>query len=206
LSLSVYLWPFSLYLSCDTKFAGRTAATLVRFSNRFGTQRRYPGNERELRVALSREDHAVTWNFWLENSSWYSDDPKWRRGRWSPVDALLGQQQYSNEVLSTHDVVIPMPEKAYPATVTLQRATWRRTRFPFLAKSIDRANIDVPGGIPHEGKGENAWDCGEDATYSMTCPAGGLAEAIGKMVESVTRDRLRYGGSIYHRREEPAAA
>lgn len=203
-AIGLYLYPFSIYVGGESKFLQRIAGRLVRFSNAHGTQRRYPDDSRELKLVFSREDKSLCWNLWLGDSTWYSDDPKWRRGRWSPVDALLGGWEYSKEIISKHDVAIPMPEKAYAATVELEQRSWHRKRFAFIRKSKMGAHIDIPGGIPHEGKGENAYDCGEDALFSMSCQAESLHEAIGSTVAAVMRYRIKYGGSIYHRQESAA--
>jgi hypothetical protein len=48
--------------------------------------------------------------------------------------------------------------------------------------------------IPHPGKGENSYDCEDDATYSLTTEARNEAEAIGAMVATVMRSRQKYGG------------
>jgi hypothetical protein len=57
-----------------------------------------------------------------------------------------------------------------------------------------RAKITPDTPIPFPGKGENSWDCGEDATHSMTCNATNEQEAVAKLVASVLNDRYRHGG------------
>jgi hypothetical protein len=57
-----------------------------------------------------------------------------------------------------------------------------------------RANLDIERGVPTPGKGENSWDCGQDATYGLTCPASTVEEALASLRASVMRDRERYGG------------
>lgn len=108
-------------------------------------------------------------------------------------DALLGNAKHSEREIVTEAAAVPMPERTYPATVTISESTWTRSRWPF-AKRLVRATIDVEGGVPVPGKGENSWDCGEDAIYSLTCPATTIPEAVSKMVESALRSRERYGG------------
>ncbi|HXI16285.1 MAG TPA: hypothetical protein VNM48_07925, partial [Chloroflexota bacterium] len=75
-------------------------------------------------------------------------------------------------------------------------STWGRRRWPHwpLTRRMVRADVQVPEGVPHPGKGENAWDCGEDATYALTCAEQTPEAAVGRLVESVLRDRRRYGG------------
>jgi hypothetical protein len=49
--------------------------------------------------------------------------------------------------------------------------------------------------IPVPGKGENAWDMEDDAIHSMGCVANSVDDAIIKLLNSVNRDRVRYGGA-----------
>jgi len=117
-----------------------------------------------------------------------------RQGAFHPIDFIFGRTTYSEIPISDHKVEIPMPEAVYPATVRLVEAQWRRPRWPFVWYRVRRAEVTPDKGIPFPGKGENSWDCGEDATYSLTCVASTVEESIGKMVESVMRSRLRHGG------------
>ena len=116
----------------------------------------------------------------------------------TPMDILFGSNRYTEVPIETGETLIPMPEGCYPASYKLFVSTWQRPRWPFKSQ-LKRITIDVLKGIPHEGKGENSWDCGEDATYGTTCPATHLEEGIGSLVGSVLRDRKRYGGKHLHR-------
>ena len=124
----------------------------------------------------------------------------WLQNGWrvAPMDVLFGRPVYSETLLESGETLIPMPEGCYVATYKLFISTWRRVRWPFPAH-LKRISIDVPKGIPHEGKGENSYDCGEDATYGTTCSAAHLEDGIGQLVGSVLRDRKRYGGKHLHR-------
>lgn len=131
---------------------------------------------------------------WGRRHEWRKSDPWWVRGFTIHFDdLLLGHAKYSDETLSTKDIVIPMPEGSYPATVRMFESTWKRPRW--FARRIIRADVEVPAGIPHDGKGENSWDCGEDATYGMTCQADSVEDAIGRVVASVLRSRRKYGAA-----------
>lgn len=107
---------------------------------------------------------------------------------------IKGKSTYSEETLEERDILIPMPERAYKAKARLYQRTWSYPRwFSSTSKGV---SIDMEKGeqIPHEGKGENSWDCGPDATFGMSCPANSIPEAVGKLVGSVLRDRVKYGG------------
>lgn len=115
---------------------------------------------------------------------------------------ILGRTKADTEELGSGPCGIPMPEGIYAATWTRKRYTRRYTaRVGRLLDAVrgPRAHqswsIDVPGGIPVEGKGENSWDCGMDGTFGFsTGREHNLEEAIGALVGSVLRDRERYGG------------
>jgi hypothetical protein len=56
------------------------------------------------------------------------------------------------------------------------------------------ASVDIPGGIPHPGKGENSWDCGMDGVYGLSCEATTVDEAVAAVHACATKNRERYGG------------
>lgn len=130
---------------------------------------------------------------WQKEMESNSADPWWRKIHVVHFDdVLLGRAKYSTEVVEVREVLIPMPEGSYPAIVNMELARWKRPRW--FATEILRANVEIPnGGIPHEGKGENSWDIGEDACLALSCVARNVEDATAKVVESVLRDRHRYG-------------
>jgi hypothetical protein len=145
-------------------------------------------------VSLRFFHQGVWWMFWMSPNESSSKDPKWRRGSWYPLDTIFGRKNYSSQAIRTSNIVIPMPEGQYAATVELTEDTWQRPRAWWTSHRLQRAHIDCERGIPHPGKGENSYDCEDDATYGLTTEAANEAEAIGKMVASVMRSRQKYGG------------
>ncbi len=133
-------------------------------------------------------------DFWHDSRGWAKGGWHWSLD-WKTL--LMGRRRYGKRVLSTHAVVIPMPEADYPATVTLEECTWTRDRWP----GEDRrrfASVDMPDGahgVPVPGKGENSWDCGEDGILGLHVQSSTIEEGIWAMVESAMRMRKRYGGS-----------
>lgn len=144
--------------------------------------------------SLSFHDRALYWNLWTPSMEWDKKKHGRRQGAFDPLDFIFGRTKYSEIPISEHVVEIPMPEGPYKATVKMAEARWRRPRWPFIWTRLRRAEVTPLMPIPFPGKGENSWDCGEDATHSMTCGAETVDEAIGKMVASVMRDRRRNGG------------
>lgn len=138
-----------------------------------------------------RGDMSLRWQFGGSTMGWSSKTPKWKDGSFSVTDFVLGEREYVEGEPDLYKVQIPMPEGPYEATVELSNDTWKRSRWkPHV---IRRARIDVPVGIPFPGKGENSWDCGEDACYGLTCPAATVEDAIAAMVRTVFRNRRKYG-------------
>lgn len=113
-----------------------------------------------------------------------------------PDNFLLGRQKYSKYNERSFDVVLAMPEGTYTAKVTLYTAEWKRPRWPRwpLTRRINRANVEVEGGVPIPGKGENSWDMDDDAIYSIGTPAESVDEALEQFRESALRDRKKYAG------------
>ena len=107
------------------------------------------------------------------------------------LDVFLGRAKYSAVELEKVETSIPMPERSYPCTVTMQRAEWRRPRWPFVRRVL-RAEVEIPGGVPHPGKGTESYNCGDDGLYGLTAPAQSVEDAIGMCVANVLDKRRRY--------------
>jgi hypothetical protein len=149
-------------------------------------------------------DWAIWWRVGGDPHSWSSKTPKWRDGNWHFLDTLLGKTRFSKVVLSKHSVLIPMPEGAYPATVELDECTWKRPRW--FATRRRGATVDIPKGIPHEGKGENSWDCGEDRLFGLSAAAETVEGAIAKTVQSALKSRRRYDGNVMAKYPAPSSS
>jgi hypothetical protein len=102
------------------------------------------------------------------------------------------------------DVLVPMPEGCYPAVVTPETRTWTY-RFGYQVSRTDYwLEVTHRGGIPHAGKGENSYDCGDDGL----CGIGGdsVEHVIGRAVARVLKSRRRYGNAGCLRSREPVMA
>jgi hypothetical protein len=140
------------------------------------------------------EDHFVMrWN--CDDSSWSSKDgPAHGWGKsWFLKDVLFGPAKYTEGAGEPVVGVVAMPEGDYPVMVRLRVDTWKRPRWPWPLRH-QRADVKCPQGIPFPGKGENSWDCGEDALFSSTGLAASVEGAIENVREYVTKRRIRYGG------------
>jgi hypothetical protein len=103
------------------------------------------------------------------------------------TDALFGRPKHSLEVLSEQDIT--MPEGKYPAHVKRERRTWKRPRW-FTPLVREYWDVDVEGGIPVPGKGENSWDCDDDAIFASSFSVNN-AETAYMAGKCVTMDALR---------------
>lgn len=160
---------------------------------------RMKSDGREIKVTI--HDGAIWWGIWSDKWGWSSRTPKWRQGNFNPADFFLGRPKYADRTLSHERVNVPMPEGGYPATVRIFESTWKRPRSPFTRKLV-RTEITPDKPIPFPGKGENSWDCGEDATHSMTCPEPTALGAAIALSESVMRSRIKYGSGWNYQPEE----
>lgn len=148
----------------------------------------------ERQLGISDHDGSLWFDFFAEQDRSPSRGPFGIRldPSWSYIDFLLGKASYETETLEQRDTHVPMPEKVYAATVEIFESKWRRPRW--FTKRMLRATIEVEGGIPIPGKGTESWNCGEDASFGLTCKATTVEEAVGEMVKNCLETRARYGG------------
>jgi hypothetical protein len=148
-------------------------------------------DDRECSVSVHDWTLRLTpWGRWGE---WRTADPWWIRGvSLNLLDAFLGRTKYTTDtVRSGIPLVIPMPEGVYRAVAKIERCTWKRPRW--FATTRTYVGVDVPKGIPFAGKGENAWDCGDDGLFGYSSEGESLERAIAKGVESVLSSRRKHG-------------
>jgi hypothetical protein len=150
----------------------------------------YP-EEREIDISL--HDRLICWSIWREPGVSRRGDRLnvvWSWDRW-----LFGSPELAKSVLDFGTTVVPMPEGPYDAKWQVEEwtRTWPRFRRP---KTSKHGEISVDGGIYVPGKGENSWDCGDDAIFSVGCNEGTEQALVAKYVESVYRSRLNYGGTV----------
>jgi len=168
-------WLFSFYVGLDGVF---------------GKWFRYPNEPRETGIAF----HHGSFYFYpfAKVNSWSSRDRWWNKYiSFSPLEFICGHNKYTEEHdQGWQDIEITMPEGKYKGKLRLYVGTWKNR---FRTMRVPRGEIEMEEGIPFPGKGENSWDCGEDATYGITCPAESEEEVICSLIQSVMRCRHRYG-------------
>ncbi len=139
---------------------------------------------------------------WVRQNEWRSADPWWKKSIVLHVkDWLLGKARCDVTTGSPFTVYVPMPEGSYRATATPETYVWRR-RFYVPQLRRDSVKLDIEGGIPHAGKGENSWDCGDDGLWGISGET--TEKAIANAVASVLTSRRRYGRDSRDTGREPA--
>lgn len=138
--------------------------------------KRYPV-ERELSIRI--HGGGLWWDFWVseEWSSW-TKNKTWRKGSFQYMDKLKGKHKYEREEVDRRQFLLPFLEGIYNVEVIQWARTDSYPRWPTRRMTTWEARAgyydekgewkDKP--IPVEGKGENSWDCDEDATWSMSFP------------------------------------
>lgn len=144
-------------------------------------------------TGISIHNGTIWFEIWNWDAGWDSKQPKWMAFNFSPVDFLFGDRKYSHKRLASETRNLTMPEGVYSVDIELAEDSWKGPRWPWPMK-VMRAHIECPDGIPVPGKGENSWDCEEDATFGLTCQASSFQDALSKLYETIMRDRERYGG------------
>lgn len=152
-----------------------------------------PKRNRTVGVRINRAG-TVSISLWEDRDAWSRDDPWWWVLKFNPADRIFGDTEYTRGEGKKHRMRVPLPEGCYIAEIELYEARWKRPRWPF-ARSLMRAEIAPNPPIPVPGKGESDWDCGDDATHSMTMLARTPEQAIGMLVADVLRTRHRHGGT-----------
>ena len=163
------------------------------------------GDYEDREISIRVHDWSLWWNFWTPSMSWSSKTPKYRNGCFHPVDFLFGRMKRSAELIKKVDIEVPMPEGVYKGTAKFENASWRRPRWPWPWHRSVSCHIELEKDIPVPGKGENSWDCDEDATHAMYCSANTPVEAVVKIVESVLSCRYQRAGLNWRPSSEPRA-
>lgn len=144
----------------------------------------------------------LNWAFWQPPWSWHSKTPWYRHGSIDLIEAVFGRTDVVRKPTKTYDIEVPMPEGNYPGKVSFEECEMRRRRWPWVWRRWTSCHIETEKPIPIPGKGENSWDCDEDATYGIYCQADSPQDAVVKMFESVISRRYRHGGKKWRPSEK----
>ena len=182
-------WLLSVWISSDWKWVRRVACVLVPDD--------YSG---ERKCGLSFHNWTLWFDAWAKTMEHCPKDRWWEKTlSFDVLDWALGRAVYSERTKSSKSVSVWFDGRRYEGTIRLFVSEWKRPRW--FKRRIERADVQFPGGIPIPGKGENSWDCGDDALYGQTSPCQDYRSAIENFLESVVRTRIKHGGGSW----EPAA-
>lgn len=140
-------------------------------------------------ISIYRDPHGGHYRWW----QWISINLE---------DLLKGKTKYESKVVKTERVDIPMPEGCYPATIEWSESVWKPSRW--FSKRSYSALVRPDKPIPIPGKGENSWDCDEDAVWSAGVQGKTAWEVVGNMVSTVMHSRFNYGNGTDWRPEPKA--
>ena len=172
--------PVSFYFGISLPFRSR----LKRF---------LPKEPRECRIAI--HNWALWINPWSNPLEWKSRDPWWRKGKTIHIDdLLLGKQKYAKtEVKPPQRIEIELDRRVYHGIAKFEHSRWKRPLWFAHERDSTWVEMDRGHGLPHSGKGENSWDCGDDALCGWGVDGHDVPKAIGHGIESVLNYRKKYG-------------
>lgn len=110
-------------------------------------------------------------------------------------------EQHAAEMLALFEKSVTIANKrrlaeAATAAAADRAAAARRPPAPPIDIQV-RYELTPSPALPIPGKGENAWDCDDDAIFGMTVNADTLEDAARSLVDSVCKTRLQYGGATW---------
>lgn len=202
--------PFSFYWSTNffTKLAKRffDGPRMADWNEKHGG---YKGSNRYTAfrffdVYYSFEGGSFRWEFLKFDWGWSNKMPKWMDGHIDVARIVFGKHVYEAKDLETRDIVIPMPEGNYPAKATLKIETRGRTRWFKKVDHVISVDVVTRGGIPHEGKGENSWDCGKDGLCGYGYSGESFREAADYGTQLVLEKRKKYDGNRMAKYPDPS--
>jgi hypothetical protein len=104
---------------------------------------------------------------------------------------VFGKTKYETVDHAPAKIWIKLPEGEYLADAKMFESTWSWKRFKKPHKMM-RCEVTPEIPVPVPGKGENSWDCDDDAIYCSTFPCESLEEAAVEFAESIMRTRRKY--------------
>ena len=172
---------------------------------------RYP-EERELSIKI--HGGAFWWDFWVsENWSSWTKNKTWRRGSFHFMDKIKGKHNYQKKEADRRQFLLPFLEGIYNVEVIQWARTDKWPRWPtrrMTSWEVRAGYYDGPPNeanwkdkpIPVEGKGENSYDCDEDATWSISFPGPPYNKDVSTPYlaalyfwHSMMKSRERYGSA-----------
>lgn len=151
------------------------------------------GRWRSGQFGIDVHDWAIWFHPWANLWEWNRKQPWWRQTYAFHIkDFLLGKQRCEKTTIREDiPACIHMPEGNYHGKAQFEVYSFKRPRW-FGWKRLSTW-IEVPKGIPHSGKGENSWDCGDDGIWATGCEGHDIEKAEENFRQAVMRNRKKYG-------------
>jgi hypothetical protein len=146
-------------------------------------------------IGFDISPHSISVSLWYDPMESQGSDPWWWHGYWDTQRLLKGKAHYSEQELREDECMIIMPERSYPARFKIYIARWEYPRW--FTQTKEMIEFKMVEGIPIPGKGENSWDCGDDAVMGTTKEhRGSLRDAMNEVAMDAMKTRIRHGGSM----------
>lgn len=156
-----------------------------------------PGYDSRVTGFRIAKDHGKLEVWMPRNGGHRRGTPWWRYSYVNWERFFCGQVKSSQEIIDDGTTIIPMPEANYSAGYETRKYTnvWP-TRFGrFRSPAVHYMTVVEPTTpVPIPGKGENSWDCDDDALHSVSVAGCSVEAAVAKVVETALSTRKKYGG------------
>jgi len=162
----------------------------------------------EKEISFKIHGGSFWWCLWKDDDS--SFRTSWRKGAFHFMDKIKGKHTYSKTEIERKQFILPFLEGNYNVEVIKSDRLdmwprWPKSKmisFEVKAGYYNEEKVWVDKGVPVEGKGENSWDCDEDATYSISFPGHPYRKDIKSCYDSalyfwhsMMKSRERRGGA-----------
>ena len=152
---------------------------------------------RKCKVKMDMKSCTLFWSVWADTMESRRDDRWYQRTHVIEMgDLFLGRRQYTcTEIGLKEEISVVMPEGTYWALAQRRVSVWWRRRWAIWPCVIrkESCSIEIPGGIPFEGKGEDSWNCGEDGLFGVGSDGHDLGNAAETVARIAMQNRRRYG-------------
>jgi hypothetical protein len=149
-------------------------------------------------MKLSMFEWSIHLGLWEHEHDWNRSDPWWVRGVHLDLkDFVLGKTKYSTtETAPQQRVRIGLDDRVYEGTAKFERCTWKRPWWFTKIRDSVWIDMDKGHGLLHSGKGENSWDCGDDALCGFGTSGTSVEAAIQHGIDTVQEYRRKYGNPV----------
>lgn len=207
---AAFLWLFSIFLSFSNVPVLHQLFADIRSGYGYQTGVRFFDNAIWLDVCMSDQwgSRPIKWierlpgcGFGGRAGMTYKEYDHWHgfQVNFHYLNFLLGREYHSERLIGTavERALELHPDTtwlghSYMLTIQMKEHSWKRTRW-FVTTRRVRADVKCNPPIPIPGKGESAWDLGDDALHGGLFNALSPEEAVQAVKRSVIEEREKYG-------------